>query len=189
MIERRACMSFAPAAFAACTFLASGAPAFAQSATANAYPEKPITMIVPFAAGGTSDVIARVIGEQIGRHLGKAVVNENVAATPAFAATRSVPDIEKVGLSTLSPMAPEATCVGLLLASLVVPMDTLVSPAVMGPIVSPLMVTVTAAPPPIADVPVSVNTMACAVGVATVAVLLLLNAAVGLPEAAKKPDG
>ena len=117
------------------------------------------------------------------------VVNENVAATPAFAATRSGPAIEKVGLITLSPMAPEATCVGLLLASLVVPMDTLVPPAVMGPIVSPLMVTVTAAPPPIADVPVSVNTMACAVGVATVAVLLLLNAAVGLPEAAKKPDG
>ena len=89
----------------------------------------------------------------------------------------------------MSPMAPEATCVGLLLASFVVRMDTLVPPAVTGPIVSPLMVTVTAAPPPIVDVPVSVNTMACAVGVATVAVLLLLNAAVGLPEAAKKPDG
>ena len=117
------------------------------------------------------------------------VVNEKVAATPALAATRSVPDIEKVGLSTLSPMAPEATCVGLLLASFVVRMDTLVPPAVTGPIVSPLMVTVTAAPPPIVDVPVSVNTMASAVGVATVAVLLLLNAAVGLPEAAKKPDG
>ena len=117
------------------------------------------------------------------------VVNEKVAATPALAATRSVPDIEKVGLSTLSPMAPEATCVGLLLASFVVRMDTLVPPAVTGPIVSPLMVTVTAAPPPIVDVPVSVNTMAAAAGVATVAVLLPLSAAVGLPDAAKKPDG
>ena len=117
------------------------------------------------------------------------VVNEKVAATPAFAATRSGSATEKVGLITLSPMAPEATCVGLLLASLVVRMDTLVAPAVTGPIVSPLIVTVTAALPTIADVPVSVNTMACTVGVATVAVLLPLNAAVGLPEAAKKPDG
>jgi hypothetical protein len=51
------------------------------------------------------------------------------------------------------------------------------------------MVTVTAAPPAIADVPVSVNTTAAAVGVAAVAVLPSLKAAVGLPEAAKKPDG
>ena len=62
-------------------------------------------------------------------------------------------------------------------------------PAVAGPMVSPPIVTVTAAPPAIADVPVSVNTMAVAVGVAALAVLLPLKAAVALPDAAKKPDG
>lgn len=82
MIERSARTTIAPAALAALaafSTIAAGPTALAQSAPPNAYPVKPITMIVPFAAGGTSDVIARVIGEQIGRHLGKAVVNENVA--------------------------------------------------------------------------------------------------------------
>ena len=68
-------------------------------------------------------------------------------------------------------------------------MDTPVAPAVTAPIVSPLTVTVTAALPAIDDVPVRVNTMAVAVGVATEAVSLLLKAAVGLPDAAKKPEG
>ena len=90
----------------------------------------------------------------------------------------------------MSPIAPEAICVALLLASLDVVMDTLVAPAVTAPIVSPLMVTVTAALPAIDDVPVSVSTITVAVGVDTEAVLLPpLRAAVGVPEAAKKPVG
>ncbi len=68
-------------------------------------------------------------------------------------------------------------------------MDTPVAPAVTAPIVSPLTVTVTAALTAIDDVPVRVNTMAVAVGVATEAVSLPLKAAVGLPDAAKKPEG
>jgi tripartite-type tricarboxylate transporter receptor subunit TctC len=43
------------------------------------YPNRPITLIVPFAAGGTSDVIARLAAEQMGRILGKNVINENTA--------------------------------------------------------------------------------------------------------------
>lgn len=62
----------------------------ASTAFAQAYPERPITMIVPFAAGGTSDVIARVIGEAMGKNLGKAIVNENVAgAGGVIALTRA----------------------------------------------------------------------------------------------------
>ena len=118
------------------------------------------------------------------------VVNVNVAATPDLAATRSKPDTTNVGLRTLSPIGPEAIGVGLLLASFEVLMVTVVAPAVTAPIVSPLMVTVTAALPAIDDVPVSVNTMAVEVGVDTEAVLLPpLSAAVGLPEAAKNPEG
>ena len=117
------------------------------------------------------------------------VLNENVAATPVFAATRSEPDIKNEGLRTLSPIAPEAACVGLLLASLEVTIDTLVAPAVTGPIVSPLTVTVTAVLPATDDDPASVNTRAAAAGVATAAVSPLLIAAVGLPDDAKKPEG
>ena len=49
------------------------------AAHAQNYPNHPITMIVPFAAGGTSDVIARTVAEQMGTALGQAIVIENVA--------------------------------------------------------------------------------------------------------------
>jgi tripartite-type tricarboxylate transporter receptor subunit TctC len=43
------------------------------------FPDRPITMIVPFAAGGPTDTIARIVGEQMGKTLGQSVVVENVA--------------------------------------------------------------------------------------------------------------
>ena len=43
------------------------------------YPERPITMIVPFAAGGPTDIIARIVGEHMQRTLGQPVIVENVA--------------------------------------------------------------------------------------------------------------
>jgi tripartite-type tricarboxylate transporter receptor subunit TctC len=50
------------------------------SATAHAqYPDKPVTLIVPFAAGGPTDTIARIAAEHMGRTLGKTFVVENVA--------------------------------------------------------------------------------------------------------------
>jgi tripartite-type tricarboxylate transporter receptor subunit TctC len=48
------------------------APAHAQ------YPNKPITIIVPFAAGGPTDVVARLVGEHMSRTLGQAIVVENI---------------------------------------------------------------------------------------------------------------
>jgi tripartite-type tricarboxylate transporter receptor subunit TctC len=61
--------------------LAAGAaalPAMPRSASAQAYPTHPLTMIVPFAPGGPSDVAARVVGEHMSRTLGQQVVIENV---------------------------------------------------------------------------------------------------------------
>jgi tripartite-type tricarboxylate transporter receptor subunit TctC len=49
------------------------------AAHAQNYPNHPITMIVPFAAGGTSDVIARTVAEQMSAALGQPIVIENVA--------------------------------------------------------------------------------------------------------------
>jgi tripartite-type tricarboxylate transporter receptor subunit TctC len=46
--------------------------------SAQDFPSRPVTMIVPFAAGGPTDTIARVIADRMGRSLGQAVVIENV---------------------------------------------------------------------------------------------------------------
>ena len=51
----------------------------ATATLAQTYPVKPITLIVPFAAGGPTDVIARIAGEHIAKSLGQAVIVENVA--------------------------------------------------------------------------------------------------------------
>ncbi|HEY8334088.1 MAG TPA: tripartite tricarboxylate transporter substrate-binding protein [Tardiphaga sp.] len=52
--------------------------AFGAAAAADDYPSRPITLIVPFAAGGSSDVNARLIGEQMSQHLGQRIVIENI---------------------------------------------------------------------------------------------------------------
>jgi tripartite-type tricarboxylate transporter receptor subunit TctC len=61
--------------------LAAGAmalPAFSSAARAQTYPTRPITMIVPFNAGGPSDLVARVVGEHMSRTIGQQIVVENV---------------------------------------------------------------------------------------------------------------
>ena len=50
----------------------------AAGAAAQGYPTRPISMIVPFAAGGPTDVIARIVGDHMSRTLGQQVVVENV---------------------------------------------------------------------------------------------------------------
>jgi len=75
---------------AAATLALSGA------AMAQEFPNKPITMIVPFAAGGPTDIIARIVGESMSRTLGQQVVIENVAGaggtTGITRASKSAPD-------------------------------------------------------------------------------------------------
>jgi tripartite-type tricarboxylate transporter receptor subunit TctC len=58
--------------------LVSGAAGGPHGALAQAYPTRPITMIVPFAAGGSSDSVARIVADAMGTALGQAVVVENV---------------------------------------------------------------------------------------------------------------
>ncbi len=66
--------------------LAAIAPA---SAAAQSYPARPITVVVPFPAGGGSDVIARIIAERMRASLGQPVIIENVAgAAGSIAAAR-----------------------------------------------------------------------------------------------------
>lgn len=63
-------------ALVASTLLALGSSAQAQTAPAN-FPSKPIKIVVPFPAGGTSDVLARIFGQKITESWGQAVVVEN----------------------------------------------------------------------------------------------------------------
>ncbi|MGL4440148.1 MAG: tripartite tricarboxylate transporter substrate-binding protein [Bosea sp. (in: a-proteobacteria)] len=60
------------------------------------FPNRPVTMIVPFAAGGASDVIARLIGEEMGKALGQRIVNENTpgagGSTALTRVARAAPD-------------------------------------------------------------------------------------------------
>jgi len=55
------------------------AAVLAAPAMAQTYPTKPVTMIVPFAAGGPTDIVARFVSEHMSRTLGQQVVIENVA--------------------------------------------------------------------------------------------------------------
>ena len=59
--------------------LAAAFALLAGAASAQQYPTRPITVIVPFAAGGPTDVIARIVGENMSKTLGQQLVVENVA--------------------------------------------------------------------------------------------------------------
>src|SRR4051794_2237696 len=65
--------------------------AFASGAAFAAYPERPVTLIVPFAAGGPTDVVARIVGDHMSRTLGQTLVIENVVgAGGTTASTRAM---------------------------------------------------------------------------------------------------
>jgi tripartite-type tricarboxylate transporter receptor subunit TctC len=57
---------------------AAAVPAIARVAIAQTYPARPVTMIVPFPAGGANDVIARIMAERMRAPLGQRIVIENV---------------------------------------------------------------------------------------------------------------
>src|SRR5690242_9367514 len=64
------CVALVAAAFAA----AGAAPARAED-----YPARPVTIVVPYAAGGTLDTVARYLGKDLSEHLGKTFLIENKA--------------------------------------------------------------------------------------------------------------
>jgi tripartite-type tricarboxylate transporter receptor subunit TctC len=70
--------------------IAAGAPALSRSATAQTYPIRPITMIVPLAAGGFLDATARVLAERMRSPLGQPIIIENVTGADGSIATGRV---------------------------------------------------------------------------------------------------
>jgi tripartite-type tricarboxylate transporter receptor subunit TctC len=64
--------------------------AVAASAWAQAYPDHPIKLIVPFAAGGSTDIIGRLAAQQLGKELGQSVIVENVGGAAGAIGTMQV---------------------------------------------------------------------------------------------------
>lgn len=60
------------------------------SAHAQAYPSKPITIIVPFSAGGATDILARVVGQYMAKDLGQPVIVDNRAGAGGNIGTQAV---------------------------------------------------------------------------------------------------
>ena len=75
---------------------------------ADVYPSKPVTLVVPFAAGGSTDIVARIIADGMRSTLGQAIVVDNKAGAGGVIGTEAVaqaaPDGYTIGMATVSTL-------------------------------------------------------------------------------------
>ncbi|KDC47921.1 tripartite tricarboxylate transporter substrate binding protein BugE [Bordetella bronchiseptica] len=81
---------------------AAGVALLTGAATAQAaYPERPVTLVVPFATGGNSDIVARLIAERMGQALGQTVIVENRAGAGGLVGNQAVARAKPDGYTLL----------------------------------------------------------------------------------------
>src|SRR4051812_1959255 len=88
-----------PLVLALVGLLAIGASA---SVAAQTYPSKPIRLIVPFAAGGPNDILARLVGQKLTEAFGQSVIVENRGGAGGT-----------IGMEALSKLPPDGYAVGM----------------------------------------------------------------------------
>jgi len=75
--------------------------ALTGSAGAQNFPSHPVTMVIPFAAGGPQDTIGRIIGQRMGELLGQTVVIENVGGAGGMTGSKRVADAKPDGYTMI----------------------------------------------------------------------------------------
>ena len=106
-LHRRSALAFLAA-------MAVTTPSRAQTGTAmQAFPVKPITLLVPFGPGGIADITARAVAEHMGRTLGQPVVVENRPSAGSIVASQAVARAAPDGHTLLLMSNGHAVSVGL----------------------------------------------------------------------------
>lgn len=81
----------------------------ASSASSESYPSRPVTLIVPAAAGGATDVLARIVAEPLGKALGQPVIVENRAGAGGVlgmqVVSKAAPDGYTIAMGNIGPNA------------------------------------------------------------------------------------
>jgi tripartite-type tricarboxylate transporter receptor subunit TctC len=92
-----------------CALLMASILALACPAAAEDYPSRPITLVVPYTAGGSTEILSRIVGQKLEERLGKSVVVENKPGAGTVIGSNlvahSAPDGYTLMMATPTPMA------------------------------------------------------------------------------------